>query len=443
MKKTFKNTLAAVLAGAVICTAPASLLNSFAAVNAVWPTQPEFTIITTPFDPMRNVNNVSGYHNAIDIQADYGTNIYAACPGTVNYAGWLDGYGYIVILYHADLGVYTFYAHASSLLVSRGESVSQGQVIAKIGSTGISSGNHLHFGVSSSLDGTGYPSVTFYDPLTYFTYTENVPAANAPVTSNTGSDTYTEGAPSCGCSEDYAGEYTTKGVTTYLNIRSGHGSSYAAVEKVPANAQVKVTKADGSWAMVESGGVTGYSSMDYMELVGEIAPAMSIQGETKPEGNLAPGQAFVLRGVISSELPITKVWGGVYYRTGEPTAQYYETETSGCSYDLNRTFDSKIVFNALDTGYYSYLVYASDSEGNTFELVNSDFTVGNPGYDLVGDINGDGRIGVSDAVMLQNYLMRSCEFTKEAYDCSDINGDGRVNVFDLVSLQEIISPEEY
>ena len=428
MIKAVRRAAAFVIAAAAIFTAQLSLNVQAAS----WPVDSSYTQISTYFNELRNTYNVSGYHNGADIPAPAGSNIYAAAAGTVISACWMDAYGYMVVLWHEDYGVYTFYAHCSSMAVSAGQSVSEGQVIAYVGNTGESYGAHLHFGVCDSLL-NGWPTTTYYDPLTYFSY------------DGSGGTTVVDTQPEASEWGDtsYAGVYTTKNVNTYLNIRSSNNTSSSVVGKINAGATFRVIKADGSWAMVESGGVTGYSSMDYMELVGEIAPAMSIQGETKPEGNLAPGQAFVLRGVISSELPITKVWGGVYYRTGEPTAQYYETETSGCSYDLNRTFDSKIVFNALDTGYYSYLVYASDSEGNTFELVNSDFTVGNPGYDLVGDINGDGRIGVSDAVMLQNYLMRSCEFTKEAYDCSDINGDGRVNVFDLVSLQEIISPEEY
>lgn len=452
MKKTFKNTLAAVLAGAVICTAPASLLNSFAAVNAVWPTQPEFTIITTPFDPMRNVNNVSGYHNAIDIQADYGTNIYAACPGTVNYAGWLDGYGYIVILYHADLGVYTFYAHASSLLVSRGESVSQGQVIAKIGSTGVSSGNHLHFGVSSSLDGTGYPSVTFYDPLTYFTYTENVPAASVPVTSNTGSDTYTEGAPSCGCSEDYAGEYTTKGVTTYLNIRSGHGSSYAAVGKVPANAQVKVTKADGSWAHVEYNGVSGFCSMDYLQKISDVDSDMTISDVAAPDGLLAVNTSFGIRGNITSALPITKVWGGVYTSDGQPTAQYAEAEPNTRTYDLKSYFDGKILFNRLAEGSYIFRIEAEDTSGQTYELISNEFFVGNASAApeaekadtpvqkvITGDLNGDSEVNIADGVMLQNYLLHKAEFTADQYMAADMNENGSVDVFDMIVMKQVVT----
>lgn len=86
-------------------------------------------------------------HKGIDIGAPKGTPIKAAASGTVVHSGNKnDGYGNYIILSHEN-GVQTYYAHCSQLLVSKGQSVEQGQVIAKVGSTGISTGNHLHFEV--------------------------------------------------------------------------------------------------------------------------------------------------------------------------------------------------------------------------------------------------------------------------------------------------------
>lgn len=86
-------------------------------------------------------------HKGIDIGAPKGTPIKAAASGTVVHSGNKnDGYGNYIILSHGN-GVQTYYAHCSQLLVSKGENVNQGQVIAKVGSTGISTGNHLHFEV--------------------------------------------------------------------------------------------------------------------------------------------------------------------------------------------------------------------------------------------------------------------------------------------------------
>ena len=86
-------------------------------------------------------------HAGLDIAAPKGTPIKAAAAGTVTYAGNAnDGYGNYVVIAHAN-GVQTVYAHCSQLLVTKGQNVSQGEVIAKVGSTGNSTGNHLHFEV--------------------------------------------------------------------------------------------------------------------------------------------------------------------------------------------------------------------------------------------------------------------------------------------------------
>lgn len=88
----------------------------------------------------------STYHKGIDWAVPIGTSVKASCSGTVTYAGWSNGYGYNVVLKHAD-GNQTRYAHLSSIVVSVGEKVTQGQKIALSGNTGNSTGPHLHFEV--------------------------------------------------------------------------------------------------------------------------------------------------------------------------------------------------------------------------------------------------------------------------------------------------------
>ncbi|MCX7710193.1 MAG: peptidoglycan DD-metalloendopeptidase family protein [Clostridia bacterium] len=99
------------------------------------------------------------FHSGIDIHAASGASIEAANNGTVLLAGWQSGYGYTVIVDHGG-GISTLYAHCSKMLVKVGAEVKSGQVIAKIGSTGLSTGPHLHFEVRK-----GGSTV---DPMSYF-----------------------------------------------------------------------------------------------------------------------------------------------------------------------------------------------------------------------------------------------------------------------------------
>lgn len=90
------------------------------------------------------INGNPGLHTGIDLATDYGEAIYATADGVVLDASYDNSYGYYVKLQHDDNYV-TIYAHCSSLCVDEGDTVMQGDVIAKVGSTGASTGNHLHF----------------------------------------------------------------------------------------------------------------------------------------------------------------------------------------------------------------------------------------------------------------------------------------------------------
>ena len=109
-----------------------------------WPTSGR---ITSTFGGRASPGGIgSTNHKGIDIANSYGTPIYAADGGTVSYAGWMSGYGYLVQINHGN-GYVTYYGHNSSLLVSVGQHVYKGQQIARMGSTGNSTGNHCHFEV--------------------------------------------------------------------------------------------------------------------------------------------------------------------------------------------------------------------------------------------------------------------------------------------------------
>lgn len=100
-------------------------------------------------------------HNGIDIAGSYGSDIKAAAGGTVTYASWMSGYGNYVVINHGN-GYQTAYGHCSSISASVGQKVSQGQTIAKMGSTGRSTGTHLHFEIKKNG--------VFQNPLGYVSY---------------------------------------------------------------------------------------------------------------------------------------------------------------------------------------------------------------------------------------------------------------------------------
>ena len=124
----------------------------------IWPV---YGRITSYFG-YRSIFGSYSYHGGIDIATSYGTNIAAADGGTVVFAGRATGsmwsYGNLVIVDHGN-GKQTYYGHCSSVLVSAGDKVYQGQPIAKVGSTGRSTGNHCHFEVK--INGTSV------NPLSY------------------------------------------------------------------------------------------------------------------------------------------------------------------------------------------------------------------------------------------------------------------------------------
>lgn len=126
---------------------PTSALERLARVREmenryVWPVQGR---ITSYFGRRNLGMGTSNFHKGVDVAAPWGTPVVAARSGTVTYAGWSNqGYGYLVKIRHQG-GAETYYAHFSKILVSVGEYVRQNEIIGRIGSTGISTGPHLHF----------------------------------------------------------------------------------------------------------------------------------------------------------------------------------------------------------------------------------------------------------------------------------------------------------
>ncbi|MBF4695893.1 M23/M56 family metallopeptidase [Fusibacter ferrireducens] len=127
-------------------------------ITLSWPL-PDHNIVTAPFGERQHpITKEAFVHSGIDIAAQRGTEILAAGSGEVVYSEWHDDFGYTIRIKHDD--VYsTAYAHCSKLFVKSGDFVAMGQKIAEVGSTGKSTGPHLHFEVTQSGE--------VQDPLTY------------------------------------------------------------------------------------------------------------------------------------------------------------------------------------------------------------------------------------------------------------------------------------
>lgn len=130
----------------------------------LWPA-PTSTYITSRFGlRIHPVTGVQKSHTGTDIGAGAGDNVLAAAPGVVTMASWNGGYGNCVMIDHGN-GYQTLYAHMSSIAVSNGAAVSAGSVIGYVGSTGVSTGPHLHFEVWAS--GSRIDPEQFFSGLTF------------------------------------------------------------------------------------------------------------------------------------------------------------------------------------------------------------------------------------------------------------------------------------
>lgn len=123
-----------------------------------WPVPSSHRITSEYGYRIHPVYKTKKFHSGIDIRAGYGVDIVAAADGTVTLSADNGGYGKCLIINHGS-GISTLYGHNSVLLVSKGQKVTKGQLIAKAGSTGVSTGPHLHFEVrinGATADPTQY-----------------------------------------------------------------------------------------------------------------------------------------------------------------------------------------------------------------------------------------------------------------------------------------------
>ncbi len=134
--------------------------NKYVGGQFMWPVPLDYVRVTSEYGGRTSpITGKYEFHNGIDIPAAYGTSIYASNAGTVTVATNHWSYGNYIMVDHGG-GYATLYAHCSKLLVKKGDKVKKGDVIAKVGSTGYSTGNHLHFSM--------YESSAHTDPRKWF-----------------------------------------------------------------------------------------------------------------------------------------------------------------------------------------------------------------------------------------------------------------------------------
>lgn len=132
----------------------------------LWPLPSSWNTLSSLFGSrIHPITGKPNNHTGIDIPASKNTNIYAAKSGVVTTSTYNSSYGNYVVVSHSD-GTSTLYAHMNSRAVSKGETVSQGQVIGYVGTTGRSTGYHLHFEVR--VNGTRKDPVNYYKDKTLY-----------------------------------------------------------------------------------------------------------------------------------------------------------------------------------------------------------------------------------------------------------------------------------
>ena len=145
----------------------------------IWPVGVNGTYITSPFgNRLHPIQGVYKYHSGIDIgNAGYGAPVLAAADGIVTYAGVMSGYGNCVMINHGS-GIVTLYGHGQTIYATLGQTVKQGDVIMAVGSTGNSTGPHLHFEVRKDGVATS--------PIPFLKGEDNTTTDNENTTNNTG-----------------------------------------------------------------------------------------------------------------------------------------------------------------------------------------------------------------------------------------------------------------
>ena len=240
----------------------------------------------------------------------------------------------------------------------------------------------------------------------------------APQTTTAKATTTTKSA-GCSCSTSYAGTYTTKGVTDGLNIRADHSANSKILGSIPANAKFKVTKADGKWAHVEYNGISGCVSMEYIQKVATQT--------TAPQTTTAKATTTTK----SAGCSCSASYAGTYTTKGVTDGLNIRADHSASS-KLLGTIPANAKFKVTKAdGKWAHVEYNGISGCVSMEYIQKVASA-----KVVGDINADGVVTISDAVILEAYLLKKRTLTQEQYNAADLDGDNKVNVYDMVYMRK-------
>ena len=240
----------------------------------------------------------------------------------------------------------------------------------------------------------------------------------APQTTTAKATTTTKSA-GCSCSASYAGTYTTKGVTDGLNIRADHSTNSKILGSIPANAKFKVTKADGKWAHVEYNGISGCVSMEYIQKVATQT--------TAPQTTTAKATTTTK----SAGCSCSASYAGTYTTKGVTDGLNIRADHSASS-KLLGTIPANAKFKVTKAdGKWAHVEYNGISGCVSMEYIQKVASA-----KVVGDINADGVVTISDAVILEAYLLKKRTLTQEQYNAADLDGDNKVNVYDMVYMRK-------
>ena len=289
-----------------------------------------------------NYSDGKKYHGGTDFPVVLNTAVYSSCDGEVVSVQYLTtSYGKHIKIKAKVNGqtVYIRYCHLNEILVSEGQHVKAGDLIGKSGSTGNSTGPHLHYEVRNSAD--SYENALnprLYLPGTSYTFERSDDDV-------------------CNCSESYAGNYICTSNST-LNIRSGHSTSSSVVGSIPSGATVYVSKSDGTWAHVEYNGVSGCASMSYLSK----KPDYVDLGENFYASIYCTANGSVVTNDFDN------VSGRVYVGNDNQKWIFWRCDAEN-GYTLRNAADWKM----LTAGYSAYVSDENNQDNQVWYIVKNDF----------------------------------------------------------------------